>query len=216
MTCAICHARKPRRECPGVRGDICTVCCGTEREQSVDCPLSCPWLHEAHAHEKKPDFDVAIVPNQDIRITEEFLAENEILLAFLAVSVFEGALETPGATDWDIRDAIEALIATWRTLQSGLYYETRPGNALAAAIAAHVKQKIDEMRKKEAEQRGVSSIRDSAILGVLAFLQRLEYSHNNGRGRSRAFLGFLRGFYMAPAPGQEETIAEPAEPLIIL
>ena len=65
----------------------------------------------------------------------------------------------------------------------------------------------------------MSSIRDSAILGVLAFLQRLEYTNNNGRKRSRAFLDFLGGFY---APSLEESAendednTESDEPLIIL
>ncbi len=215
MKCAICQVRKPRRECPGVHGEICTICCGTEREQSIDCPLDCPWLHEAHEHEKAPDLDGSAIPNQDIQVTEEFLRENEVLLAFLAVSVFEGALAAPGATDYDVREAFAALIATWRTLQSGIYYETRPDNTFAAAIASHVRTKIDEVRAKEAESRGASRILDSTILSVLAFLQRLEYSRNNGRKRSRAFLDFLQGFY---APTEESSVisAAPDEPMVIL
>lgn len=199
-----------------MHGEICTICCGTEREQSIDCPLDCVWLHEAHEHERPPDLDTLAIPNQDIQVTEDFLKENEVLLAFLAVSVFEGALEAPGATDYDVREAFAALIATWRTLLSGIYYETRPDNTFAAAIASHVREKIDEVRAKEAEAQGVSSIQDSTILAVLAFLQRLEYSRNNGRKRSRAFLDFLQGFY---APSTEESLvvgAEPDEPMVIL
>ncbi len=216
MNCAICQIRKPRRECPGVHGEICTICCGREREQSIDCPLECPWLRDAHQHERTPDLDPATLPNQDIEITEEFLSENEILLAFLAVSVYEAVLETPGATDWDVREALEALISSWRTLQSGLYYESRPANTFAAGMAAHIRRKIDEVREKEVRERGVSSIRDAAILSVLVFLQKLEYSHNNGRKRSRAFIDFLRGFYVPSMEDEAETIAEPDEPLIIL
>ena len=46
--------RRPKRFCPGVRGDICTICCGTEREITVDCPLDCVYLREAHQHVGKP------------------------------------------------------------------------------------------------------------------------------------------------------------------
>lgn len=179
--------------------------------------MDCPWLHDAHEHERKPPFDLDKLPNRDIEVTEEFLTQHEILLAFLAVSFYEGVLETPGATDWDAREAFEALIATWRTLQSGLYYETLPANTFAAGIARHVKGRIDEVREKEAQERGASSIRDSAILAVLVFLQKLEYSHNNGRKRSRAFLDFLRGFYAPQRErGGEEGIVEPETPRIIL
>ena len=52
MACAICETRRPRRFCPGVRGDICSICCGTEREVTVDCPLDCEYLQEARRHDK--------------------------------------------------------------------------------------------------------------------------------------------------------------------
>ena len=216
MTCAICHIRKPKRDCPGVRGEICSICCAREREETVDCPFDCVWLRDAHKNQKPSDLERAQIPNHDVNITEEFLEQNEILLAFTAVSLFEAWLEKPAATDWDVREALEALISTWRTLQSGIYYESRPDNTFAAAIAAHLKKKIDDVRDREVKERGSSSIRDSAILNVFIFLQRLEYMHNNGRKRSRAFLDFLRGFYAPEIEEKEESIVEPKEPLIIL
>jgi hypothetical protein len=216
VECVICGIRKPRRHCPGVNGDICTVCCGTEREQSIDCPLDCTYLQDAHEHERPPEFDPEILPNRDIEITEEFLEANQVLLAFLCISIFEGALQNSAATDWDVREALEALIKTYRTLQAGLYYETLPANIFSAAIAASVQTKLADIKKRETEATGSTTIRDAAILGILAFLQRLEYSHNNGRKRSRAFLDFLRGFYVPTlASGLEEEL-EPDEPRIIL
>ena len=44
------------------------------------------------------------------------------------------ALDTPGAVDYDVREALEALIRTYRTLESGVYYESVPANPLAANI----------------------------------------------------------------------------------
>ena len=52
MKCHICDTRKPRRHCPGVNGEICSICCGNEREVSISCPLDCPYLVEARLHEK--------------------------------------------------------------------------------------------------------------------------------------------------------------------
>jgi hypothetical protein len=213
VNCVICKIRKPRRHCPGVHGDICTICCGTEREQSIDCPLECTYLQDAHEHERPPELDAAAIPNRDIEITEDFLRANEVLMAFLAISVFEAVMKIPSAGDGDVREALEALIRTYRTLQTGLYYETLPTNVFAAGIAEYVRTKIAEIQRKETESTGVTTIRDATILGVLVFLQRLEYSHNNGRKRSRAFLDFLRGFYI---PSQEPEAMEPNAPLIIL
>jgi len=214
VNCVICEIRKPRRECPGVHGAICTICCGAGREQTIDCPLDCIYLRDAHQHEKLPALDPKALPNQDIKVTEEFLLDNEVLMAYLSVSILEGALKRPGATDWDTREALESLVSTYRALQAGLYSDTRPVNVYAAEIVTHVQTKISEVRERETRSRGTTSVRDSAVLKVLAFLQRLEYSHNNGRRRSRAFIDFLTGFYIPVLPPEHPLI--PDGPRIIL
>ena len=37
----------------------------------------------------------------------------------------------------------------------------------------------------------METLRDADVLGVLVMFQRVEYTHNNGRPRSRAFLEML-------------------------
>src|ERR1022692_3702270 len=175
MSCAICRTRKPRRFCPGVHGDICTLCCGKERE--VTEPVN-------------PDE----FPNKDIRITEEFLGERELLVVGTAKSLMLAAFDTPGAVDGDVRDALDALIRPARTLQSGVYYESRPVNALANRIFSATQTGLEEFRKDEHEELGMSRTRDADVLGVLVFLQRLALDRDNGRPRGRAFLDSLRGF----------------------
>src|SRR2546422_5223162 len=44
MICPICHKRKAKRFCPARGDSICSVCCGTEREVTIDCPSDCPHL----------------------------------------------------------------------------------------------------------------------------------------------------------------------------
>jgi hypothetical protein len=183
-----------------VRGEICAPCCGAEREVTVGCPFECEYLQEARRHEKPPDPTPDSFPNQDIRVSESFLRENERLLTFVGRTLLESALALPGAIDCDVRDALDSLIRTYRTLETGLYYETRPNSLVAANIHVRLQQSVQEYRQKETQSTGVTTIRDAAILGVLVFLQRLEVSNNNGRRRGRAFLDFLRGFFPAPAP----------------
>jgi len=192
MSCAICRTRKPRRFCPGVNGEICTLCCGKEREVTVDCPFDCPFLQEARKHEHTEPVGPHELPNKDIRITEEFLEEHEPLLAGAMTSLMLAAFDTPGAVDRDVRDALDALIRTQRTLQSGVYYETRPDNALANHIFSETQKGLEAFRKRESEKLGMSHTRDADVLRVLVFLQRLELDRNNGRPRGRAFLDSLR------------------------
>jgi len=189
MACAICQARRPKRLCPGVRGEICSVCCGTEREVTVSCPLDCAYLRDARKHEKGPQPET--VPNQDIHVTEQTLAQNQDLLAFLGEALAAAALETPGAVDFDVRDALEALIRTYRTRQSGLYYDSLPENAVAAAVYRHVEEALERFRKEETARLGVTRTRDADVLGLFVFLHRLELNRNNGRRRGRAFIGVL-------------------------
>jgi hypothetical protein len=216
VPCAICNIRKQRRSCPSVHGEICTICCATEREQTLDCPLDCQYLREAHEHEKPPDLDIASVPNQDIEVTEEFLEANQIPMAFIAVALFEGAMQSNGATDWDVREALQSSITSYRALQSGIYYETRPVNVYAAAIVDHLSTQIAAVKEEESKAGQSSSLPDSAILAILAFFQRLEYSRNNGRKRGRAFLDLLSGFYQPTGDTGESLIESDPEPRIIL
>ena len=191
MACALCETRRPRRFCPGVRGDICTTCCGAEREVTVGCPLDCEYLREARKHDKTPLFDPKQVPNRDINVTDQLLSDNEKLLAFLSMTLTRAASETPGVVDFDMRDALDALTRTYRTLQSGVYYETRPTNPLAAHICDVVQAGIAEFRRRETESLGMAKTRDAGILGLLVFMQRFELDQNNGRRKGRAFLDAL-------------------------
>ncbi len=199
MSCKICETRRPRRFCPGVGGDICSVCCGTEREVTVSCPLSCEYLQDARRHERLPDLKPEDIPNQDIRVTESFLENHTELIALTSLALLEGAANTPGAVDYDVREALDTLVRTYRTLESGLIYESRPANPLAANIHLAVCNALVEAKQRMQERTGLTAIRDVEILGALAFLQRLEISHNNGRRRGRAFLDFLRQQFPAPA-----------------
>jgi len=211
MACAICGIRKPRRYCPGVNSDICTLCCGKEREVTVVCPLDCVYLQEARKHDRPAPINPDDVPNKDIRVTEEFLEEHLELLTVTGRGLATSALDTPGAADRDVRDALEALIRTQRSLQSGVYYETRPESALARPIFDFTREVLEEFHKREREKLGMAHTRDTDVLGVLVFLQRLEWDRNNGRPRGRAFIDFLHGSF---AEEHEGPIA-PASSLIL-
>ena len=196
MACAICHTRRPRRFCPAVRGDICTICCGTEREVSVDCPLSCEYLREAHRHEKSQPLDASL-PNQDLRLGREKIEENQELLGFLTESLRRAAAGNPSVVDSDIREALDACVRTHRSLESGLVYEPLPANPLAAAMYRAVEDAIARYRAREAQTPGAHKTRESTLLGLLVFLQYFEISHNNGRPRGRAFLAALLDLHAA-------------------
>jgi hypothetical protein len=191
MACKICETRRARRQCPGVGGEICPVCCGTERENSVSCPLDCEYLRDARRREKPREIDPESVPNRDIHVSDEFLEDHAVLAGAMMHGLVTAALGTPGVVDLDVREALDSLVRTYRTLQSGLYYESKPANPLAARICELMQKGLEEFRKTSAERLGVVAVRDADILGVLVFFQHMELPLNNGRRRGRAFLDFL-------------------------
>jgi hypothetical protein len=205
MVCAICQTRRPVRHCPGVPGDICTICCGTHREVTISCPLDCEYLRDARQHEKPPQLDVEQLPNRDIRVSEELLENNHELLEFLSRRLVTAAFETPGTVDSDLRDALAALIRTYRTLQTGIYYQTLPENAIAAKIFRSVEEAVGAFRQEETTRLGMSKTRDSDVLALFAFLERLELDRNNGRPRGRAFLDLLRGLQPESSGGESDS-----------
>jgi hypothetical protein len=193
MTCKICESRRARRFCPAVGGQICSLCCGQEREMTLRCPFDCEYLQEARKHERPAAVNPDQFPNRDIKIDETFLYQNEALLIAMGRAVIDAALATAGAVDSDLREAFEALIRTQRTLQSGLYYETRPENPIAAELCRRIQAAIEEFRRVERENLQMAKTRDADVLGILTFLQRMELDRSNGRKLGRAFIDFMRG-----------------------
>lgn len=197
--CKICEKKRARRSCPGVGGEICPTCCGTERENTVDCPPDCTYLAEARQREKPPELTAEQILNQDIELSEDFLSRHEELVLALSATLMRAMLSEK-AVDQDAREALEALIRTYRTLDSGLIYETRPQNPYAAAIVDALKEAVEGLSKAAAERAGMQTMRDADVLGTLVFLQRIELQHANGRKRGRAFLDFLRTYFPPEQP----------------
>ena len=42
--CIICNQRKGNRFCPALEDNICSLCCGTERQKEITCSPGCEYL----------------------------------------------------------------------------------------------------------------------------------------------------------------------------
>ena len=158
----------------------------------MTCPLDCEYLQEARQHDRPASLASTKLPHEDVRVDEKFLRDHDELVVFLAGSLSAAALATSGAADNDVRDALDALIRTYRTLEAGVYYETVPDNALASKMFRIVQEDTARFRMEERQGRAIASIRDADILRALVFFARIELDRNNGRPRGRAFIGLLR------------------------
>ena len=203
MTCKICNTRRPRRFCPGVEGDICTVCCATEREVTVSCPLTCKYLIESR-DTAKPGDDKDL-PHGDLMFSPSQASRAQPFIILIASVLSQAAREQPALLDTDVRAALESLVQTYRTqVKSGLVLESRPDNPYAAVFHRRFQELIEEMRQ-EWERDRVGTLDDRIVLPSLAFLHRLAISLDNGRPKGRAFIHWL---YMGFKP-VEKAVEEP-------
>jgi hypothetical protein len=157
---------------------------------TVRCPLDCVYLQEAHAHEKLEPTAADKTLSPEVRVTESFLESHQTLLMVIAGILLEASL-TEEAIDTDLQEALDATARTYRTLETGLYYQTRPDNLIAARVQTRIREAIDSLLKTIRE-RGGPSIRDTELQTILVFFQRIAHQWDNHRRYGRAFIDFLR------------------------
>ena len=207
MSCPICEKRKAARFCPAKGEKICAVCCGTEREVTIDCPSDCAYLLAAHRYENEHQRSLpADTPLIDEKIPQDIIYTHQQLMAALAFSIAKFCAVQPTAADTDVLAALQALAQTYKTLNSGIIYEKPPNAPLPRELYAALIAFINEVKKQQAERAGSATLKDSDIFHLLVFLYRMGLLRTNGRPRSRRFIEFLRGqFPQSPELEREES-----------
>ncbi len=215
MSCALCETRKEKRFCPAVHGKICPVCCGTEREVTLDCPSTCPYLQEARKHEKPRELTeeqrAELFPRVEVKQT--FAYEREPLIVGLSYALVRSAREERSINDRDAIAAVVSLARKYETMVgSGLVYEQSSANILQQHMADEMEKMIAEYREMEQKHIGYATLRDSEVLQALVFLVRMAYGKTSGRPRSHAFLEFLFQRF----PEKETGVAAPQGSSLII
>ena len=212
MSCPICEKRKPARFCP-VKGEkICAVCCGTQREVTIDCSSDCSYLVAAHRYEDGHQRSLpADTPLLDEKIPQDIVYTHQQLMAALAFSLAKFCAVQPATVDTDVLAALQSLAQTYKTLSAGIIYEKRPDPPLPRELYAALGAFISEIRKQQSERASSAVLKDSEIFSLLVFLYRMGLLRTNGRPRSRRFIEFLRGqFPQSPElRGEESRIIVP-------
>jgi len=207
VSCPICEKRKAARFCPARGENICAVCCGTEREASIDCPPDCSYLLAAHRYEDEHQRSLPVdTPLLDEKIPQDIVYTHQQLMAALAFSIAKFCAVQPATVDADVLAAIHALAQTYKTLSSGIIYEKPPDAPLPRELYAALIAFIWEVKKRQSERAASAGLNDSELFHLLVFLYRMGLLRTNGRPRSRRFIEFLRGqFPQAPELKREES-----------
>jgi hypothetical protein len=200
VLCTICNKRKPGRFCPAKAEKICPVCCGTEREVTIDCPSDCGYLVSAHRYEEQhPRALAANTPLLDVRITSDTIQLHGQFLSAVAFTIAKFASSQPACTDVDVLAALRALAESYKTLVSGIVYEQPPAIPAQRELYDVLSSFLTEV-KQQSTATEFPPPKDSEISQLLVFLFRMGLLRTNGRPRSRKFIEFLRGQF----PGAQE------------
>ena len=205
MSCPICEKRKPERFCPAKGEKICSVCCGTQREVSLDCPSDCSYLVAAHRYEDEHQHSIpGDTPFLDVKLPEETIHTHQVVLSGLAFVAAKFSIAQPSAADPDIIAAFQAIAETWKTLAAGIYYEKPPEAQLARQLYTDLNTFLNDTKKLPPEGHR-PAIKDAEIFLLLVFLYRMGLLRTNGRPRSRRYIQFLRAqFPQTQEPQREE------------
>ena len=206
-SCRICEKRKPERFCPAKAEKICAVCCGTEREVTIDCPSDCAYLISAHRYENEHPRNLAAdTPLLEETIPKDLIHTHQQLMAALAFSIAKFCAAQPAAVDRDLLAALQALAQTYKTLSSGLIYELPPQAPLQRELYVALSTFLDQIKKPQADGAAPAACKDIEVFYLLVFLYRMGLLRTNGRPRSRLFIEFLRGqFPQSPELKREES-----------
>jgi hypothetical protein len=205
VICSICEKRKAERFCPAKGEKICAVCCGKEREVSIDCPSDCSYLITAHRYEHQRSLP-ADTPLLDVKVPQDVIYVHQNLLSGIAFTAAKFSAAHPALTDTEILAALQALAETYKTLGSGIYYEKPPDATLPRELYAALAQFLNEAKQQPAERAGTPPVKDSEVFSLLVFLFRMGLLRTNGRPRARRYVEFLRGqFPAAPELKREES-----------
>jgi hypothetical protein len=213
MSCPICGKRPPKRFCPAKGEKICALCCGREREVTIDCPSGCPHLVAAHRYEAehRQPLSAEEFPYRDIQFPVDFVYERWPVVNSVATAILVFHVQHKDVGDSAAYSALEALAEMYRTLGSGIYYERPPDAPLARALYAQIAHALQEFQKNETGRSNFPRLKDSDIFQLLVFLLRVGKQESNGRPRSRAFLDFLRARFPLPA----DTLPQDAPRIIV-
>jgi hypothetical protein len=205
VSCPICGKRKAARFCPAKGEKICAVCCGSEREKSIDCPANCVYLISAHRYEDEHQHRIpGDTPFLDVKLPSDTIHEHQQLMAALAFNIAKFCATQPAATDPDVLAALQALAETYKTLGGGIIYEKPPEHPLPHGLYNALHAFIADVKHKQSEQPGARAIKDANIFILLIFLFRMGLLRTNGRPRSRRFIEFLRAQFPAAQELQRE------------
>lgn len=208
--CPLCEVRKAKRFCPAKSTQICPVCCGEKREREISCPAYCVYLQSGREYETERLAKRSPTLARTPRLWDPAFLQRYYNITMLIWSILSEQREKlVEIVDQDVGEALEGLLKTYRTFESGIYYDHSPASYGAKSIYVAVKAYLDKTHSSIDES--VPRLKVSEILDCLQFQKELFDVIALPRPKSRAFLDHIRSnlFQTQPPQSQQSSIIIP-------
>jgi len=180
---------------------------------SIECPPDCSYLIAAHRYEDQHERALPEdTPLLEVKVSQDVIYGHQDVLSGIAFAVAKFSASHGSLTDPDILAALQTLAETYKTLNSGIYYEKPPDAPLPRELYSALAQFLDEAKQESAGSQASSPLADAApikeseVFALLVFLYRMGLLRTNGRPRARRYLEFLRNqFPEAPELKRESS-----------
>jgi len=201
--CPLCSERPAKRYCPAKETQICSVCCGTKREVEIDCPATCVHLQSGRAYEsdKRP-----VDPTLNLRIQslgEDFVRNYSWLMDILCTEVLAEYRTSQWLLDNDVLEVYKALGSSFKTLDSGIYYDSLPESAIQRSLYSRLKGTLEKLMRPDAARP--TPLRASDVVNAMDFLVLVASVNSSLRPKSRQYLHFLDSMTVARDSSEGET-----------
>ncbi len=176
----------------------------------IDCPESCPYLEVGRAHEIGQQH-LRYLRSAEAHERERYLravSSHESVLAHLQLIIGETRRRVRDLTDADVLEALDLLLATLRTEESGLIYERTSSNLRVEGLRRRLAEVIGYHRRPEEAHRKRLALKDA--IDCLEVIRSFAAMHAASSPASRGFVDFLAR--TAPRAGRE---ADPGSRIIL-
>ncbi len=149
MKCVLCNQRKGKRFCPAKSGMICAQCCGEKRVLEIDCPETCEYLITGRDHgiEEYGRYLRRTDPGKH-EVYDRVLRDHQEVIAHLEVALAQERLSMPDLTDRNAADALDLLLASYRTEDNGILYERTADDLQVETVRRALRSVVESHRKQ--------------------------------------------------------------------
>lgn len=191
MKCPLCEQRKGKRFCPAERATICAQCCGEKRMVEIDCPESCEYLKTGRERESEQEYRRFLRTADEPARQRYFrvLSRMEQVVVYLEILIAEERRTVRELADRDVLQALDLLIATLRTEDSGVLYERTSENLRVEGLRRALSEELHSLRYPQQQDRERLHLKDA--MECLELLRSMAASHVEPGAAPISYVDFL-------------------------